>query len=367
MTSLKNSLRIVPGSLVTVRSALLVLTAVMAATVAAGGMSVLGYLLATHAFTPRQLQYSIPLAPEIVNESIVADAIVLPLTSGSIRQEAVQQPASAARLLPPGMYIDLYIDLEIPYYRSLDQRGVRSDVAHVTTELRSTNGRLADRAVQTVLLRRSGSMLRTLKSPLRWMGFVEDTQIIPLKVFANYKEQADRPFTALHVAIKSLNHLAPEILNVRSRVRLRLGLIRRLLFYIKPNVLLALVLGSCAVAAAVAGSFVSVAILSVMALAVLRGQPRDGDISDGSLSDGDEALSELLEGAESVDLATPRELAGLEELETDDFREEIKADHIPDEATKLSQPDHADVSLEDTAYGSEPHDVLKHGLRWRGR
>jgi hypothetical protein len=95
---------------------------------------------------------------------------------------------------------------------------------------------------------------RVLSAPLRWAGALSDAQIVSTKVFSNYKEQRNVPFANFKLIIKSRGETSPKVLSATVRVHLRVGLIRRVLYHLRPHSLIALSMGAGAACAIVGGS-----------------------------------------------------------------------------------------------------------------
>lgn len=117
------------------------------------GVLLLGYLLATHALTPRHLQYTLSLPLDLDGNTLSAQASVLQANSpaaGYILHLPDKERTVASRMFPPGQWMDIWVDLMVPGWADADTRN--ADLVHVTAELLNASGQVAARATKPVLL-----------------------------------------------------------------------------------------------------------------------------------------------------------------------------------------------------------------------
>jgi hypothetical protein len=157
------------------RTALLLLVTATSATVAFSGVVVLGYLLATHSLTPRQLWYSSPLQLDLAGRELVSVSSMLPITtpgrggtSNGVDGNTTPPPSATAadtnikidsnsRFLPPGQRMDVWLDFIVPTLG--DGLKDTAELAYVVADLESTLGRSAARSTQPVVLKSHSATL----------------------------------------------------------------------------------------------------------------------------------------------------------------------------------------------------------------
>lgn len=157
-----------------------------------------------------------------------------------------------------------------------------------------------------------------LAAPLRWTGlWKEHRYIVPVKLFSNYIDRRDIPFTGVKVTIKPRkNDGGPMVLSAEVRVHLRVGIIRKVLYHLRPYTLLAFALGAGAACAAVGGSLAATAFLILLAYVTLWEKRGEGARrAGGSLQGASDSESDLLAGESSAG-TTPRDLELSDEEET---------------------------------------------------
>ena len=173
-----------------------------------------------------------------------------------------------------------------------------------------------------------------LSAPLRWFGlWKEHNYVVSIKLFNKYIDQRDIPFTGINLTLKprSNGDAGPQVLSAIVRVHLRVGILRRLLYHIRPYTLLALAMGAGALCAAIGGSIAATAFIILLAYVLLwektttsspQGQARvDADV-DMTVDDSD---SDLLAGDSTDGGQTPRDLELSDDEELQGEGEEIKA------------------------------------------
>ncbi|KAL4540024.1 hypothetical protein Ndes2437B_g01640 [Nannochloris sp. 'desiccata'] len=271
------------------RTALLLLVTSISATVAFSGFVVIGYLLATHSLTPRQLWYSIPLQLDLAGRELVSSASMLT----ALRGTGTNTPATAleaiaadikidpnSRFLPPGQRMDVWLDFTVPALG--DGTREAAELAYIVAELKSVDNRSAARSTQPVLLRSHSAILwRVLSAPLHWTGLLSDARVVSVKVFSNYIERRDIPFANFKVTIKSRGETSPKVLSASLRIHLRVGFIRRTLYHLRPHSLIALAMGAGAICAVVGGSIGASLCIAVVVYTFINRSRQEGDEAAG--------------------------------------------------------------------------------------
>lgn len=351
------------------RNILLIATIVTSSTVAIIGFFTLSYLLATHALTPKQLYYTQSLPLDISGNDLVSQislnnnnyaTAMLPASHRS----SSTIPPSSSRFLSPGQSADIWVDIILP--KSFQGRKSSGDMAHLVSELLSEDGALAARATKPVLLHgRPSSLLSLLLSPLHWIsGMQEGTYTISIQLFSNYKdltvahrrsgvvapssstsgaagddhrdpamlnshridvdassgssknrkdsERSLQPpshppsFSAFKLTITSRIFPAPDVLGATLRLHLRVGIIRKVLYCIRPNYIVTVMLGAVAAGAVMLGGGISALCIGLLVYLSFRGHDRtlSKDAGDDELDSS--TLSDLLASAGTTPIHTPR-------------------------------------------------------------
>ena len=124
-----------------------------------------------------------------------------------------------------------------------------------------------------------------LSAPLHWVGLLSDDQVVSVKIFTNYIERQDIPFSIFNVIIKSRGEASPKVLSAVVRVHLRTGFSRRVLYHLRPHSLIALSMGAGAICAILGGSLVAglcIAVLGYTFIIRSRKQGEEAGGEDGS-------------------------------------------------------------------------------------
>ncbi|KFM23618.1 hypothetical protein F751_2877 [Auxenochlorella protothecoides] len=272
----------------TLRSSILLLGSLACATLAVVGCLLLGYLLLTRALTPERHSHVRTLHLDFSSGDMLAEAVFLP--KKRIEDEGLLTTLPRdLRFLPPGEAIDVSLELRVPGTR------FEGGMVQAVAELQTADGRLAARTSSAIRLHgRRRSLWSFATAPYRWVGVLGDAHIIKVPLFIRYSEKAGLPFVRFKAALKSPHaKWVPEILSAQVRVNVRLGLVRGALYWIRPNVLLGLLLAAGAVCAAVGGSITSLVFLGLW-IQSCGGRGKGPAVEPSAESQADEA--ELLQG-----------------------------------------------------------------------
>jgi hypothetical protein len=94
-----------------------------------------------------------------------------------------------------------------------------------------------------------------VRFPLHWVGLGDGSTTVSLLLFSKHQEQQkDKLSVVFKLSIKSRTSTCPDVLGARLHVKWRVGLIRTLLYYMRPYSLLGLLIGIAAVTAMMGGS-----------------------------------------------------------------------------------------------------------------
>lgn len=290
--------------------------------VAGAGLALLLFLAVTLTFAPASDTFSRRLDMDFSAADLVADTTFLPdaLLADGLPPANAQR---GARFLAPLQPVDVWVELEVP-------RETWQGVAQLVAQLTSLDGRPAAKASRALMLQENAWSLRSLAlAPLRWAGLAHGPRRVRVPLFTNYREKREVPFMAAHIAIKTRNpRWAAEVLSATLKVRLRLGVVRRVLYTLRPGPLALVVLGGAALAAFLGGGAAAIVFLALLLFAGFGGgrggdasavqdevsSNQSADVDVSSVSDVSEASSSLLrelEGEEG-EPPSPRQHPGMQ-------------------------------------------------------
>ncbi|KAK9806951.1 hypothetical protein WJX72_008481 [[Myrmecia] bisecta] len=337
------------------RGLLLLVASGLCAAVAVVGLAVLVFIVLSRSAAPAATLVSRSLYFDFTLPHAEATAFLLP-DEAYVASKSV---AGAARFLKPGQHFDVWVELVVP--DSFDEE--RTEVFQVKAELLSADGRLAVSASRPGLVKYRSPVIRQLRAlllaPLVLMGLAEEQQDLQLPLLTNYAEKPDIPFAVFRATLhaRAGGGRLPQLYDARVHVRLRLGLLRRLLYMVRPGNMLMLLLMSVALAFVGAGGSACIVLLMLWLYTVRspgRMQPgtSTAPASDDELLSSEPGLSDV-DSALLADSEAGSEEAGRDSLET---CIEPWAD------TLLSSWDPVS-SIRDTSVCSEPyHDSLQDHL-----
>ena len=229
--------------------------------------------------------------------------------------------------------MDIYLDLSLPPPPSPGASPTHSrssEFAHVVAELEAPDGRSAARATTPVLLRtQSPSLWRLLVAPLRWVGALPAPAppLTSIQLFSDYSERKETPFTSFKLTVKPREGSPePEVLGAAVRVHLRVGAVRRLLYHLRPNTLVAILMGIGAACAALCGSIGVAGCFTALAYTLfwkMKNKEQGGDAGGGGSGSGGRTgrrmsgdSSDVLDGISTPE-TTPRDVS-IEEVGAED-------------------------------------------------
>eukprot|EP00890_Picochlorum_soloecismus_P003590 jgi/Picsp_1/4231/NSC_01740-R1_hypothetical protein CHLNCDRAFT_134746 [Chlorella variabilis] len=199
---------------------------------------VAGYLLLTNLLSPAKLHYYMPLPLDLEGHDLVSNVTFLSLdqynADGYVWNADDIGDALISPLLGQGGKIDAWLEISVP--NEYERRHPERKFAHVTAELLSYQGKRVKRASKPVMLNgRPSSALSLALGPWRWLGVVDRRHIVPVKLFEGHVEQRNLPTVFVSVKVQARSPPGPEILEVKLHVALRSGIVRKLLFYARPQ------------------------------------------------------------------------------------------------------------------------------------
>lgn len=184
-------------------------------------------------------------------------------------------------------------------------RSTGQGLAQVVAQLASVDGQVAAKSSKMVEMRTDWWSARSLLSaPLRWLGLASDMRRVRVPLFTNFHEKRDVPFTVAHVAVKvggdncktrSTACSAAEVESGVLKVRLRLGWLRRAVYWLRPGRLALPLLGLAAIGALMGGgaaAFVFLALLLWAGFSAGSGREAEAGADElGSVAGSDDAVS----------------------------------------------------------------------------
>jgi len=154
-----------------------------------------------------------------------------------------------------------------------------------------------------------------LSAPFQWTGILSTDHTVKIRLFTDYRERQDTPFVGFKLVVKPRTHSGPDLLGASLHIELRVGILRRFLYYLRPRSLMGLALAAGALAAIVGGSTGTLLCLALLGYTIAlsgRSNPAEGEnLAPEPVSD---TSSDLLAGVPSVE-STPR---GVEVSDDDD-------------------------------------------------
>ncbi|KAG2490558.1 hypothetical protein HYH03_010952 [Edaphochlamys debaryana] len=251
--------------------------AVIATGVALLGYALLGFLFVTRHFAPAAHHYTRPLHFDYTGYTAVAEARLSPNlreTPGAGARGPLPATAAAvlpkSRFLPSGAQVVVNVRLYIPWHHT--------DLFQLTGELLTNTSHVAARSVRTHINTPQPYVFYLAKQAMFWpfyavgWGTAEWVEV-RLPLFEGYEERHDEPVTALRATLASRNASGgglppPPVHHADLDVRLRLGPVETLLYWLRPGLALSLVIGLLGLTAGAGGTLAALAL--AVAACVLR-------------------------------------------------------------------------------------------------
>lgn len=239
---------------------LLAAVALSSSAVIAFAVMIIAYLMITHVFAPRQLHYSMPLYLNLEGNDLTSN-ISLHSLNQYLEDRQVRDVFlldqfddlwSQKPLLSPGQVVDVWLEITVPpeYEKSRPER----KYAHVTSILSSYGGRVVGRTSKPIYLNgRPKSALNLIFSPWRWFGIINRYHVINFNLHSGFYERGNYPSIFLATEIKARSAPGPEILDASIHIAIRAGILRKILFYARPQSLIGKTLGFGSVFAILGG------------------------------------------------------------------------------------------------------------------
>ena len=286
----------------TARSAALLLGSAAGGAACLAGWALLLALLAARALAPpadvvtRDLWVDYTASPASGVASFLPDPAAAALVAAAAQEGPTKGNAATTlpRAFPAGRRLDVWLAMEAP---DVDARGggggAAGDVFQVRAELLAPDGRVLAAASRPALLPPRSRAARALRSaalaPLVVLGLADELRTLRVPLFSGYRDRPDAPFVALRVALAGRVPAGtspaagpgppPALAAVRGVVSHRLGLARRLLYYVRPGDALAWPLFALA-AAAIAGGGAAAALCG-LGWALTAGRRGGGGVGGG--------------------------------------------------------------------------------------
>ena len=221
---------------------------------------IIGYLVVTHAFAPRRLKYSMPVNLNLNGNDLLSNislhSLEQYLEDGQVRDVFLLSESGDIErqkpLLIPGQVTDFWIEIKIPpeYEKLHPER----KYAHVTSTLSTHGGMVVARMSKPIYLNgRPRSAFNLILSPWRWIGVFNWHHTVSVPLHLGFNEKRGLPSVFLATEIKARSAPGPEILDVSVHVAIRAGIIRKILFYARPQSLAGKSLGFGSMVAILAG------------------------------------------------------------------------------------------------------------------
>ena len=199
------------------------------ATVAFCAFSLLFYVIITHAFTPRQLSYAVPL-PLRVNESrLDAEAVLKPATEPAprYRYDRNSSRAQAAERLATMQRFGIDLELQVPKFTYYAPDGSKAYFVHISAQLSSEDGRILGHSSQGVLLYGgSRTWVQSVLNPWEWIHLFSDRYSQTIRLFSDREEFVNLNSALLCISINSVGDKVPPVLQAKATVQLRIHFLR---------------------------------------------------------------------------------------------------------------------------------------------
>lgn len=229
-------LNYLPSALTTLRTVTLLSTSLLCAAVAWLGGTLLFYILLSRFFSPAAAHHERSLYFDYTKADAIATAHFLPESQYN-RAYNSEAAASQTRFLSSRQRFDVWLELATP--EAHGQEG--DEVFQVVGRLLTADGSVAGESSRPVLVKQRYWLSRTIRlllnAPFVILGLWDERREVQVPLFSSYQEQPDKPFVMFQAILQARagGGRLPQLYEARVHLRLRLGIVSRLLFLTRPG------------------------------------------------------------------------------------------------------------------------------------
>ncbi|KAL0051237.1 hypothetical protein WJX82_004180 [Trebouxia sp. C0006] len=224
-------LNYLPSALTTLRTVTLLSTSFLCAAVACLGGTLLFYILLSRIFSPAAAHHERSLYFDYTKADAIATAHFLPESQYN-RAYNSEAAASQTRFLSSRQRFDVWLELATP--EAHGQEG--DEVFQVVGRLLTADGSVAGESSRPVLVKQRYWLSRTIRllfnAPFVILGLWDERREVQVPLFSSYQEQPDKPFVMFQATLQARagGGRLPQLYEAKVHLRLRLGIVSRLLF-----------------------------------------------------------------------------------------------------------------------------------------
>lgn len=229
-------LNYLPSALTTLRTVTLLSTSLLCAAVAWLGGTLLFYILLSRFFSPAAAHHERSLYFDYTKADAIATAHFLPESQYN-RAYNSEAAASETRFLSSRQRFDVWLELATP--EAHGQEG--DEVFQVVGRLLTADGSVAGESSRPVLVKQRYWLSRTIRlllnAPFVILGLWDERREVQVPLFSSYQEQPDKPFVMFQAILQARagGGRLPQLYEAKVHLRLRLGIVSRLLFLTRPG------------------------------------------------------------------------------------------------------------------------------------
>lgn len=229
-------LNYLPSALTTLRTVTLLSTSLLCAAVAWLGGTLLFYILLSRFFSPAAAHHERSLYFDYTKADAIATAHFLPESQYN-RAYNSEAAASQTRFLSSRQRFDVWLELATP--EAHGQEG--DEVFQVVGRLLTADGSVAGESSRPVLVKQRYWLSRTIRlllnAPFVILGLWDERREVQVPLFSSYQEQPDKPFVMFQAILQARagGGCLPQLYEAKVHLRLRLGIVSRLLFLTRPG------------------------------------------------------------------------------------------------------------------------------------
>lgn len=229
-------LNYLPSALTTLRTVTLLSTSLLCAAVAWLGGTLLFYILLSRFFSPAAAHHERSLYFDYTKADAIATAHFLPESQYN-RAYNSEAAASQTRFLSSRQRFDVWLELATP--EAHGQEG--DEVFQVVGRLLTADGSVAGESSRPVLVKQRYWLSRTIRlllnAPFVILGLWDERREVQVPLFSSYQEQPDKPFVMFQAILQARagGGRLPQLYEAKVHLRLRLGIVSRLLFLTRPG------------------------------------------------------------------------------------------------------------------------------------